>query len=181
MIEDRGIAGQGNAGGKSIPPKAGRGEAETSRRVVGGFEFQDEQEAIDGDEPFVPEAFWQGPPGLLLGEQGLVLGVVNEFLDELADGMAGLFAKVFGGRACCRRALSISSGRALTPAGEASAMSNRTESGRSRLRFQSGQAEDNLGINAGRVGNEEAQFKAVGEEAEAFAAASSTRWAMRGG
>src|SRR6266566_2317065 len=100
-------------------------------------------------------------------EDGLVVGMVEEFLDELADGVAGLFAKVFGDLGLLQASLVNQFGQDF----DASGRRERDEQAHGIRQIAAAfpvwvNADGNLGIHPRRVGNDEAQFKAVGEDAE---------------
>ncbi|MGD0537579.1 MAG: hypothetical protein ABSC03_08025 [Verrucomicrobiota bacterium] len=96
--------------------------------------------------------------------------MVEEFLDELADGVAGLFAKVFGDLGLLQASLVDQFGQGFDAGGrrERDKQSHgiRQIAAAFPVRVN---ADGNLEIHPRWVGNDEAEFKAVGEDAEPFA------------
>jgi hypothetical protein len=89
-----GVRVQRLAGRKGLAPQRGRGEAEAARRVVGGFHLEQEQQAVDQDQAFVPEI--AGKLGTVgkFGETFDIDGMVQHLLRELLDRFTRLLAEV---------------------------------------------------------------------------------------
>jgi hypothetical protein len=87
--------GEGGARRVGAAPEGVGGEREGAGGIGVGFELEDEEEAVDDDEPFGPEVVGEGL-AIGVGENGGVGGVVEDALEEAFDGAAGLEAELAG-------------------------------------------------------------------------------------
>lgn len=133
-----GVRVQRLAGRKGLAPQRGPGEAEAARRVVGGFHLEQEQQAVDQDQAFVPEI--AGKLGTVgkFGETFDIDGMVQHLLRELLDRFTRLLAEVARDPSLLHAGLVQNLLQRSKPSGCASAHRRRNASGTSRLRFHSG-------------------------------------------
>jgi len=96
--------------------------------------------------------------------------MVEEFLDELADGVAGLFAQVFGDFGLLKAGLVNEFGQGFDTGGRRERDQQPERVGHFAAAFPVRvNADGNLRVKAGGSGNEETELDAVGKEAETFA------------
>ncbi len=96
--------------------------------------------------------------------------MIQELLNKLADGVAGLFAKVFGDLGLLQAGLVNQVGQGFDTSGrrERDKQPNRIRQIAAAFPVRVN-GDGNLGIHARRIGYKEAQFEPVSEDAEAFA------------
>ena len=165
-----GVGCQGHAGRERVAPQARRREPERPGGVVARFQLEDKEQPVDGDEPLVPQVPGEGGPIGMRGEPVAILGLIEDLLQEPLYRLAGLVAQLLGDARLLQAGFvnDLGEGRHAGWAGQGEKQQERPgnfpAAPPARVDW-----DNNLRVGPGRVGYQEAQLDAVGEQAEALA------------